>query len=133
VRVLFPTRERPREPGLLHIGYVLVIARQEAIIAYTTSQPWPPETPMPAGARLFDAQEAARLNQNRPFLLRLDLLARVPMTKVWCPDIDGPDHGVIAIAPPALQSELTRLAVNVGRRRRELLEMRGPQPVASQP
>ena len=45
---------------------------------------------------------------------------------VWFPEIDHPNRGVIAIAPPALQSELTRLAVNIGRRRRELLEMRGP-------
>jgi hypothetical protein len=39
VRVLFRTRERPRQPGLLHIGYVLGVAVRHAMIAYTTSQP----------------------------------------------------------------------------------------------
>jgi hypothetical protein len=126
VRVLFPTRERPREPGLPHIGYVLVTARQAAIVAYTTSQAWPSDTPLPTGARLFNAAEAAHLNQSRAFLLRLDVLARLPMTTAWFPDIDHPEQAAVAIASPALQSELTRLAVNVGRRRRELIEMRGP-------
>lgn len=126
VRVLFPTREQPREPGLPHIGYVLVVAGQEAVVAYSTSQPWPLDTPLPAGARLFDAQEATRLNQSRAFLLRLDVLARLPMTRAWFPEIDQPNRGVIATAPPTLQTELTRQAVNVARRRRELLEVRGP-------
>lgn|SRR5487761_2489854 len=126
VRVLFPTRENPRAPGLLHIGYVLVVAGQAAIVAYTTSQPWLPNTPLPAGARLFDAQEAARLNQSRAFLLRLDVLARLPLTGAWFPDLDQASQGVIATAPPGLQAELTRLAVNLARRRRELLELRGP-------
>jgi hypothetical protein len=126
VRVLFPTRERPNVPGLLHIGYVLSLASREAIVAYTTSQPWPAGTPLPVGARLFDAQEAARLNQSRAFLLRLDVLARLPLTKAWFPDIDQPNLGVIAIAPPSLRAELTRLATNLVRRRRDLLDMRGP-------
>lgn len=126
VRVLFPTRERPNVPGLLHIGYVLIVANREAIVAYTTSQPWPAGTPLPAGARLFDLQEAARLNQSRGFLLRLDILARLPLTKAWFPDIDRPNAGAIAVAPASLQAELTRIATNVVRRRRDLLDMRGP-------
>ena len=59
-------------------------------------------------------------------MLRLDVLARLPMRRDWFPEIDHPSQGVIAIAQSALQTELTRLAVNVARRRRELLEMRGP-------
>ena len=80
VRVLFPTREKPRQPGLLHIGYVLGTTAGEAMVAYTTSQPWPAGTPLPAGVRLFDADEAARLNQSRAFFLRLDVLAKLPLT-----------------------------------------------------
>ena len=57
VRVLFPTRERPNVPGLPHIGYVLIVANREAIVAYTTSQPWPAGTPLPAGARLFNVRK----------------------------------------------------------------------------
>jgi hypothetical protein len=44
VRVLFPTREAPRQPGLLHIGYVLGVVPEYAMVAYTTSQPWPQDT-----------------------------------------------------------------------------------------
>jgi hypothetical protein len=126
VRVLFPTHEKPHRPGLLHIGYVVITAGPEAVIAYTTSQPWPSTMPMPMGARYFAAREAARLNQSRPFLMRLDQLAKLPMTRRWFPDLEQPGRGVIAIAPPALQTDLTLLAVELGRRHRELVEMRGP-------
>jgi hypothetical protein len=104
---------------------VLVIANNAALVAYTTSQPWPSDVPLPAGARLFDAQAAAQLNQSRAFLLRLDILARLPLTSRWFPDIEQPNQGVIAVAPQALQSELSRLAANLVRRRRELLQQRG--------
>ena len=50
VRVMFPTREKPRQPGLLHIGYVLGGTPTEVMVAYTTSRPWPAATPLPAGA-----------------------------------------------------------------------------------
>jgi hypothetical protein len=126
VRVLFPTRERPHVPGLLHIGYVLTIAGNEAIVAYTTSQPWPAGTPLPAGARLIDAEEASHLNQSRAFVLRLGVLARLPIARTWFPDIDRPNQGVIAVAPALLRRELTRLATNLIRRRRELIDIRGP-------
>lgn len=126
MRVLFPAQEKPREPGLLDIGYVLVVARQEAVIADSTSQSWRSHILLPAGPRLFHAKEAAGLNQSRAFVLRLDVLARLPMTRSWFPAIEHPDQGVIAIAPPALQSELTRMAVNIARRRREVTVVRGP-------
>jgi len=125
VRVYFPTQEQPRQPGLLHIGYVLVATSREALLPYTTSQPWPAGSPLPAGVRLFDAAQAAALNQSRPFVLRLDILAKLPMTAPWFPDIDKPAQGVIAIAPRRLQEELVDLAANLVRRRRDLIEMRG--------
>jgi hypothetical protein len=125
VRVLFPTREKPRQPGLLHIGYVLGSSGIEAMVAYSTSQPWPANTPVPAGVRLFDADEAARLNQSRGFVLRLDVLAKLPLTEAWFPDIGRANQGVIALAPARLQEELTDLAMNLVRRRRTLIQMRG--------
>jgi hypothetical protein len=126
VHVLFPTREAPAQPGLLHIGYVLGIAAAHAMIAYTTSQPWPPKVPLPAGARLFDAEAAARLNQSRAFMIRFDVLARLPLAIAWFPNIDRPNRGVTAVAPTSLQEELTHFATNLVRRRRDLLDMRGP-------
>ena len=98
VRVYFPTREKPRKPGLLHIGYILVSSPVEAMVAYTTSQPWPTETPLSAGVRLFTAVEAKRLNQSRPFVLPLDVLAKLPMNPQWFPKIEKDGQGVIAIA-----------------------------------
>jgi hypothetical protein len=125
VRVNFPTREKPRQPGLLHIGFVLAVAATEALVAYTTSQPWPSGTPLPAGARLFDVEEAASLNQSRAFIIRLDVLAKVPMTRPWFPDITLPGGDIIAVAPPGLLEELTGMATNLVRRRRDLIQMRG--------
>lgn len=125
VRVLFPTREKPRQPGLLHIGYVLGVTAQDAMVAYTTSQPWPQGTPLPAGARFFDADEAQALNQSRPFILRLDLLAKLPRIGAWFPDIDRADQGVIAVAPAHLQAEIVDLATNLVRRRRAVMQIRG--------
>lgn len=125
VRVYFPTQEKPRQPGLLHICYVLGSTAREVMVAYTTSQPWPANTPLPAGVRLFTADEAARLNQSRPFLLRLDVLAKLPQTAAWFPDIGQEGQGVIVVAPNRLQEELTDLATNLLRRRRDLIQMRG--------
>jgi len=125
IRVMFPTHEKPRQPGLLHVGYVLGSTATEAMVAYTTSQPWAPNVPLPAGVRLFDVAEAARLNQTRAFVLRLDVLAKLSLTEAWFPDIRQPDCGVIAVAPARLQEELTDLATNLVRRRRDLIQMRG--------
>lgn len=125
VRVLFPTSEKPRQPGLLHIGYVLGGTKTEVMIAYTTSQPWPADTPLPAGVRLFTAAEAAKLNQSCPFLLRLDVLAKLPLSAERFPDIGNKDQGIIAVASARLQEELTDLATNLVRRRRDLIQMRG--------
>jgi hypothetical protein len=126
VRVKFPIREKPRQPGLLHIGYILAVTATDVILAYTTSQPWPASVPLPAGARLFDRDEATRLKQSRAFILRLDILARLPLTVAWFPDLTLPNQGIIAIAPPRLQEELTDVATNLVRRRRSLIQMRGP-------
>ena len=79
---------------------------------------------MPAGARLFDREEAARLNQFRAFMLRLDVLAKLPVTPAWFPDLALAGQGVIAGAPARLQDELTNIATNLARRRRSLVQMR---------
>lgn len=125
VRVLFPTRAAPTQRGLPHVGYVLGIASAHAMLADTTARPWSRNVPLPAGARLFDAEAAARLNQSRAFMIRIDVLARLPLTTAWFPDINRLNRGVIAVAPTSLREELTRLATNLVRRRRDLLDMRG--------
>lgn len=80
---------------------------------------------MPAGARLFDRSEAAELNQSRAFVLRLDVLAKLPMTAAWFPDIGQPGQGVIAKASAGLREELTDLAIELARHHLALIQMRG--------
>ncbi|HVZ10589.1 hypothetical protein [Rhodopila sp.] len=53
------------------------------------------------------------------------MLAKLPRTQTWFPDIGKSDHGVIAVAPPKLQEQITDLAMNLVRRRRSLIQMRG--------
>jgi hypothetical protein len=125
VKTLFPTTERPRQPGLLHIGYCLAVVRPLVLVAYTTSQPWPDGAPIPLGVRIFDASEATRLNQ-RPFVLRLDRIAKLPMTRAWFPDMHLPGQGVVAMAPRPLCDELLATMDALLRLRRERLTTLGP-------
>jgi hypothetical protein len=71
------------------------------------------------------AAEAKALNQSPPFILRLDVLAKLPLTPAWFPDSGRADQGVIAVTPPRLQDQITDLAMNLVRRRRALIQMRG--------
>ncbi len=56
------------------------------MVADSTSRIWPAAVPLPAGTRLFDREEAERLNRSRAFMLRLEVLAKLPMTEAWIPD-----------------------------------------------
>lgn len=125
VEVLFPTDERPREPGLPHIAYCLGLTATLGLVAYTTSQPWPEGIPFPAGVRVFGREEAAVLNQ-RPFVLYLNRLAKLPLTLRWFPKLTTPGRGVVAVAGPALRRELLALSEELLRRRREAVRVSGP-------
>ncbi len=125
LRVFFPTSGEPREPGLLHIGYCLAVRPPLALVAYTTSQPWPAGVPLPFGVRVFTRAEALALNQGRPFRLHLNRQARIAVSKRWLPDLDSPGQGVIAMAPAALMDELFRLALELEKRHRLGIERLG--------
>ena len=58
--------------------------------------------------------------------MRLDVLARLPLTLTWFPDLNRDGAQAIAVAPALLQAELARFATNLVRRRRELVQLRGP-------
>jgi len=124
VKVLFPTSERPREPGLLHIAYVLAVRPPLALVAHSTSQPWPEGVPKPFGLRVFAAEEAASLNQ-RPFVLHLHRQAKLLLSPRWFPEIERPGQGVIAVAPPRLREELFRIVVALEQRYRANVERLG--------
>lgn len=125
VEVLFPTAEKPRRPGLPHICYCLGVRPPLALVAYTTSAPWPPGVPLPFGVRLFGLEQANALNQRRPFRLHLNRQARVPLTAAWFPKLDTPGQGVIASAPERLRQELFETALELERRHRLNVERLG--------
>lgn len=119
VKAYFPTSEQPRVPGLLNIVYVLVVPKAYAVVAYTTSKSWDGEN-LPLGARVFTEAEARALNQRCAFIMRLDRLARLPITREWFPD-----GGTIAAAGPRLQAELEAQAQMLLKRHRENVVMLG--------
>jgi len=125
VKTLFPTRERPRRPGPLHICYCFAVARPIVIVAYSSSQSWPSGIPLPHGVRIFGTSEAARLNQ-RPFVLYLNRLAKLPLISAWFPELDKPSQGVVAVAPDSLRDQLLNTMTELLQRRRELVQTLGP-------
>lgn len=124
--VLFPTGERPRQPGLRHIGYVLAVAPPLALVAYTTTSPWPAGVPAPLGLRSFGPEEAAALSQAKPFDLHLHRQARLPLTPRWFPDLGQPGQGVVAIAPRRLRDEILDLVERLLARHRPAVDVLGP-------
>lgn len=126
VKTLFPTSEQPRRPGPLHICYCFAVTRPIALVAYSSSQPWPAGGPLPLGVRIFEAAEAARLNQ-RPFVLYLNRLARLPLTPEWFPELRDPSQGIVAVAPVALRDQLLKTMMELMmQRRRDLIQKLGP-------
>lgn len=118
VEVLFPTAEKPRRPGLPHIGYCLGVRPPLALVAYAASVPWPPGIPLPFGVRLFGLEQANALNQRRPFRLHLNRQARLPLTTDWFPKLGTPSQGVVAVAPQRLRQDLFEAALELERRHR---------------
>ena len=125
VEVLFPTTEKPRQPGLLHVCYCLAVRPSLALVAYTTSVPWPPDMPLPFGVRLFTQGEAAALNQQRAFRLHLNRQARVPLDVRWIPNLNAPNGGVIAMAPARLRQELYEMTLELVKRYEENVQRLG--------
>ena len=125
VEILFPTTEKPREPGLLHICYCLAVLPPLALVAYTTSVPWPPETPLPFGVRLFTQEEATALNQQRAFRLLLNRQAKIPLTTRWIPKMEEANQGVIAVAPAKLREELYKMTLELVRRHEQNIQRLG--------
>jgi hypothetical protein len=95
------------------------------MLAYTSSGPWrPTEHGVPLGVIQFDHAAARALNQV-PFHLDLRVLARVPETLEWLPNLDTSDHGIIAWADRGLRERIALLVIQMARRRPEVIEIRG--------
>jgi hypothetical protein len=81
--------------------------------------------PLPPGVRVFDRRTAAAIRQ-RPFVLYLNRIARLPLTSSWFPEIETPTQGVVAVAPAALRDELLLASIDLARRHRDLVQRLGP-------
>ena len=125
VEVLFPTTEKPRLAGLLHICHCLAVRPPLVLVAYTISVPWPPNTPVPFGIRLFTREEAAALNQQRAFRLHLNRQAGIPLDARWLPNLNGPSGGVIATAPARLRQELYEMTLELAKRYEQNIQRLG--------
>jgi hypothetical protein len=125
----FPQREHPARPGPgEHIAYTLGIsgtADFTALVAYTSSQPWPEPT-RPPGVFVFDQPAAAGLGQARAFVMDLRRLAAVPVTPAWFPRLGQPGGGVLGHMPKHRQRQYLDIAEQLLTRRPDLIERLGP-------
>ena len=126
----FGPPNRPDVPGPSpHIAYCLGFQNSDRgpllMLAYTSSGRWrPSERGLPFGVIQFDHGAARELNQV-PFHLDLRVLAWVPESLEWLPRLDRPDHGIIASADRQLRERIAELAIQMARRRPEVIEIRG--------
>jgi hypothetical protein len=79
------------------LGYILaafdVDGSPRAMVAYTTSQPWPGRLPQAVYA--FTREQAKTMGQDRPFVLDARRIAYVPIDATWFPDLARPGHGCV--------------------------------------
>ena len=95
------------------------------LLAYTSSGPWRGTSPVrPPGVLEFDAEAAATLNQ-KAFHLDLRILAKVAPNDRWFPQWSKPGQGVVAVAPPGLQTRILQEARRLVSLSPEVIETRG--------
>lgn len=129
----FPEGEHPDVPSQhRHIAYVVTVAdptgaqtEHRAMVAYTTSQPWPLAAQRP-GVVPFALDRARALGQQHPFVLHLWRAAIVPVTPEWFPLLSAPDAGVVGRASEALKRELEAKLKDVLTRHRGSMDVLGP-------
>ena len=134
----FPETEHSATPSSnQHIGYTLLIVEAgaahsrpsaheyDALIAYTTTRPWPHAGSRP-GVISFSSEEAAQLGQTHPFVLHLWRIARLPVIPAWFPRLAAADAGVVGHAPTALRLRLAAEATRVHARHADTVERLGP-------
>ncbi|MDR3658288.1 MAG: hypothetical protein P4L48_22330 [Mycobacterium sp.] len=135
----FPERENPDKPSRhLHVVYALVVALAtpgtggsgisgdpRAVVAYTTSRPWPIAARRP-GVIPFTTDEAEAVGQTRPFWLHLWRVAYVPVTPIWFPQLGNPGHGVVGRLTQAKRLEIEAAAIRVQIRHEHDVERLGP-------
>jgi hypothetical protein len=129
----FPERENPCRPGPLHLGYTLMVSGgtdvtglPSALMAYTTSRPWPPDVACPLGVFVFDRATAAGFGQSRGFVMDLRRLAFVPLALAWFPRLHQPNHGIQGRAAKPEQRRFRATVADLMTRHGEIVERLGP-------
>jgi hypothetical protein len=143
----FPEREHPARPGRhSHIVYTILVTGSvssgtaavaepsgqtyQAVVAYSTSQPWQEEGHRP-GIIAFNAEQAAGLGQQRPFWLHLWRLAHLPITQAWFPRLSAPEGAIVGSAYSALRRQLEAKTAEIfSRHGNETVQL---GPLASRP
>jgi hypothetical protein len=97
----------------------------QAVVAYTTSQPWPHAVGRP-GVIPFSAAQAIELGQQRAFILHLWRVAYLPITPAWLPRLSDSDGGVVGHASVALCRQLEAETAKVFSRHPDTVERLGP-------
>jgi hypothetical protein len=104
----YPEWEHPLQPGPRHIGYIFaalaVRGSPAAIVAYTTSQPWPDA--LPPAVYPFTVTEAEGMGQDRAFVLDARRLAFIPVIPAWFPDLGEPTQGVVGSVSDQLRDRI---------------------------
>jgi hypothetical protein len=103
---------------------------QVALVAYTTSQVRDP--PWPQGIMHFDADKAAKMGHNKPFLLNPGRMAPLPINSAYFPFLAQTNHGVIGAASKSVQDAIARTAAEIRMKRPEAVEVLGP-PLQAKP
>ena len=124
----FPEQELPLRPGPPHVAYTLAVARtvsgHAAMLAFTTSQPWPGT--LPHGVLAFDAASALAMGQTRAFVLDLRRLAYLPVTHAWFPRLGAERYGLLGRAAKPVRARINTVLAELLQRRPELVTRAGP-------
>lgn len=97
----FPFNEAPDQPGPQeHYGLCLgtmtaPVGRVAIVAAYTTSQPWPPNTPLPRGVHRVSQERANRSGQRRSFVIDGRKIAFMPLTEAFFPHLGREGGGKV--------------------------------------
>ena len=69
--------------------------RVAIVAAYTTSQPWPSDVPLPRGMHRVSEDRAKRSGQRKPFVVDGRKIAFLPMTEAFFPHLQQAGGGKV--------------------------------------
>jgi len=122
----FPFAERPLEPGpQRHLGYVVMVSPDQAIVAYTTTSKILLEGPRRKGVTIVSDQNAEKLGQKR-FAIDARRLAFLPINEQFFPEINSPTRGVRGNAGQTLRAHIERSIADL-LHEPQLMEILGPK------